>query len=107
METFHEYLESGLEAKGWSRYRLAKELGISGMALQRLYYGQQQGGLSEDVLRRIAQVLELDGDRLVVLSGSLYREGSLRYNYSKLLGENLSLRSELARLREERGAIAQ
>lgn len=106
MEEFLAYLDSGLAAKGWTQYRLAQEVKISTTAFYRLYYGVGQGGMSEENLRRVAQALDLDADRLVVLSGALYKPNSLRWNYSKLLGENIALRAELDRLRSGTEALA-
>jgi transcriptional regulator with XRE-family HTH domain len=99
MESFVEYLESGLARKGLSRYALSKQLGASQTHLNRLANGKVTGGAGEESLRRVAAALELDPDRLVVLSGELFPEGSLRRRNSELLGEVVNLRAENEALR--------
>lgn len=103
--TFSEYVEHGLAAKGWTRYRLAKLLGRSVTGINQLVKGAERSGVSEELLREIAALLDLDGDLLVILSAELYPQGTVRWRYSKLLEEVVNLREENRRLRGP-GAVA-
>jgi len=92
---FQSYLRSGLEAKGWTAYRLAKEIGISKTLTASLLRGENQNSVGEATIRRIAEVLDLDGDWLVIHHGSLFAPASNRRRISELLLENRQLRLTL------------
>ena len=54
-ETFGAVVARLREAKGWTRYRLAKTAGLSPVHLTRLEQGEQQPGLA--VADRVARAL--------------------------------------------------
>lgn len=92
---FRAYLRSGLESRGWSVYRLAKELKVSQTQVATLARGEPRAPASEATLRRIADALGLDEEWLVIQSGALFGEGSIRRRVSELLLENRRLRIAL------------
>jgi transcriptional regulator with XRE-family HTH domain len=52
-----------LEEKGWSRYRLSKESGVSMTAIYSL--GQKESGPTADTLVKIADALDVTVDKLL------------------------------------------
>jgi transcriptional regulator with XRE-family HTH domain len=68
---FGEWLLSELDARGWSRHRLAKEMDrSSGMVANMIYYHSP----SEDTCRLVAQALGID--ERTVLDKALWRQSA-------------------------------
>ncbi len=57
-------LKHVLERKGWSRYRLQKESGVTFPTLYSLYYGKSKG-YSADVLNRLCYALRCSPGELL------------------------------------------
>ena len=101
---FVEYVQRGLESARLTRYGLAKRLGRSVTLMSRALNPENPVGASEELLREVAEALNLDGDRLVALSAEVYEQGSPRWVSSTRLGEILRLKAENAELRARLGA---